>query len=269
MIGQKNILHKIDTIDEKSIPQFIVVSGLRGSGKTSIINYLNDTKIHSHEIVNITSIDDIREICMSAVTFTSNRLFVLSDFDSMNFRAKESILKLCEDIPKNLFIIIETSSLENIKQTLISRAYTITLQNYTYDELYDFCSSLENINNQEIEYLLVSFKTPGDIIRARSCGILELYAFCYKVINNIFIANTFNAMKIADKLKLKSDSSGFDLDLFFTVIMNCAKYSNTVEQYRKLIFATSDALKKLNFVKSINKVALFDNWLFNVKGANV
>lgn len=267
MIGQTKVLTEISKIADGKFPRFSVICGLRGSGKTTLIKYINDTKIHA-EYNEINSIDDIRQICIDAPTYTEPRLYVLSDFDSMNFRAKESILKLCEDIPPNLYIMIETISVENIKQTLLSRANIIKLSGYSIDELTIFCNTLEGISENEISYLINAFKTPGDISRAHNCGIVSLVEFCQKVLSNIYVANTFNAMKIADSLKLKADGSGYDLDLFFTVLMNCAALTLPTNQARQLIMSTSHALQRLN-MKSINKLMLFDTWLFEVKGVSV
>lgn len=267
MIGQTKVLTEISKISDGQFPRFSIICGLRGSGKTSLIKYINDTKIHA-EYNEISSIDDIRQICIDAPMYTEPRLYVLSDFDSMNFRAKESILKLCEDIPPNLYIMIETISVENIKQTLLSRANVIKLSGYTDTELTAFCHTLEGVDENEISYLISSFKTPGDIARAHSCGIRSLVEFCQKVLSNIYNANTFNAMKIADSLKLKADGQGYELDLFFTVLMNCAAISLPVDKAHQLILSTSHTLQKLN-MKSINKLMLFDAWLFEVKGVSI
>lgn len=267
MIGQTKVLTEISKIVDGQFPRFSIICGLRGSGKTTLIKYINDTKIHA-EYNEISSIDDIRQICLDAPMYTEPRLYVLSDFDSMNFRAKESILKLCEDIPANLYIMIETISVENIKQTLLSRANVIKLGGYTDAELTAFCHTLEGIDENEISYLINAFKTPGDIIRAHSNGIRSLVEFCQKVLSNIYNANTFNAMKIADSLKLKADGAGYELDLFFTVLMNCAALTLPANQAHQLILSTSHALQRLN-MKSINKLMLFDAWLFEVKGVSI
>lgn len=267
IIGQTNVINILNKFDKNTFPRFSIVSGLRGSGKSLIIKYIADNILKT-EINLVSSISDVRQICIDAPTFTSYRLYVLNDFDSMNFRAKESILKLCEDTPNNLYIIIETNSLENIKQTLISRANVIQLQNYSNDELSDYCHTLDDFKPEELEYLLAAFKTPGDILRAHNCGILELYSFCYKILTNIFSANMFNAMNISNKLKLKSDSQGYDLDLFFTILMHCAKFYLDMDSAENFINITSKTLTKLNNVKSLNKLMLFDAWLFEIRGVN-
>ena len=267
MIGQKITLDTINHYNKYNFPRFSIVSGLRGSGKTTLVNYINDNIIGA-DLIIVSSIADVRKIFIDAPTFVSPKLFLLGDFDSMNFRAKESILKLCEDIPNNVYIIIETNSLENIKQTLISRANIIKLQNYSNEELKEFCYTLDNFNSEELEYLLAAFKTPGDIIRAHNCNILNLYSFCYKVLNNVFTANLFNAMKISNNLKLKSDGPGYDLDLFFTVLMHCAKFYLSIEQAKLLIETTSKILRVLTTTKSINKLMLFDCWLCELKGVH-
>ena len=162
--------------------------------------------------------------------------------------------------------MIETDSLSNIKSTLVSRANVIQLQQYSDEELRQFCFTLDDLKDEELDYLIAAFKTPGDIIRAHNCGIIGLYSFCYNVINNIYNANLFNAMNIANKLKLKSDGDGFELDLFFTVLLHCAKFYLPINDALNFISITSKTLNTLSSIKTINKLMLFDTWLCSVKG---
>ena len=76
-------------------------------------------------------------------------------------------------------------------------------------------------------------------------------------------------MNISNSLKLKSADSGYDLDLFFTVLMNCAKFYMPVELAVKFIEVTSKTINILNNVKSINKLMLFDSWLCSVNEVNL
>lgn len=264
MIGQKSIIEFINNIPDGKFPRFSIVCGPSGCGKTTLIKYINDTKIHA-EYNECKTMDDVRQVCLDAPNYQSNRLYVLSGFSGLNFRTKEAILKLCEDIPQNLYIIIETNSVSDIKQTLLSRANLINMSAYSRTDLYNFCLTLENATETELNYLLDSFKTPGDILRAHNVGISSLYSFCVKVLNNIFTAHTFNCMKIADSLKLKSDGAGYDLDLFFTVLSNAALNYLQPDSAYLIIKANSNVLNKLS-VSAANKLALFDSWLFEIRG---
>ena len=250
------------------IPQFIIVSGPTGSGKSLFIQELCKTRLNC-EPIEISSIDDVRGICEAAVDLQAPTAYVLSTFDTVNFRTKEAILKLCEETPKYVYIFIETVSSSSLKQTLLSRAFLFNLEPYSTEELKRYCLTLENATETEIENIINVFNTPGNIKRAQQLGSQTFLSFCNKVANFIGTAPLGNALKISSSLKLKNDSPGYDLDLFFNAVSYYALINRDqigLDTAYNIIKASSKITQQLLQVNSLNKQMLFDSWLLSIRG---
>lgn len=268
MIGQikaRRLLKQLETL-----PQFIIVAGPKGSGKTLFITETCKYKLGC-EPIEISSINDVREICETAVDIQQPKAYVLGSFDNVNFRTKEAILKLCEETPKHIYIFIETQSVANIKQTLLSRAFLFNLEPYSTEELKRYCLTLENVTEAESESLISTFNTPGNIQRALNLGVSGFISFCDKVVSFISDAPLANALKISNSLKLKADDTGYELDLFFESISKralLAKDTIGIDAAYSLIKACSSISTVLSQTPTANKQMLFDSWLMKVRGIN-
>lgn len=266
MIGQQKAKTLLSRLC--NIPQFIIVSGPTGSGKTLFIQELCKSRLDC-EPIEVFSIDDIRNICGTAVNIQSPKAYILSSFDTINFRAKEAILKLCEEVPPYIYIFIETKSLANVKQTLLSRAFIFELEPYSKTDLQRYCLTLTNLTEVESESLVSVFKTPGQILRASQLGVQAFIGYCSKVTSFVCTAPLGNAMKISNSLNLKSTDTGYDLDLFFECVAQQALVNwRTIglDSAYKIIFACSKTRQQLAQTTSLNKQMLFDSWLLTIRG---
>ena len=268
VIGQtklKKLLMKLDPL-----PQFIIVAGPKGSGKSLFISETCKYKLGC-EPIEVDSMSAIRDICENAVDVQKPTAYVISNFDNVNFRTKEAILKLCEETPKFIYIFIETQSVANLKQTLLSRAFIFNLETYSKEDLNKYCLTLENVTEAESDSLISTFKTPGNIKRAHALGTQNFISFCDKVVSFIYEVPFGNALKISNSLKLKADSPGFDLDLFFEAIASralLAKDNLGIDAVYSIIKACSTVSIVLSQTPTINKQMLFDSWLMKVRGIN-
>ena len=266
MIGQTTIKKTLQTLIK--IPQFIIVTGASGSGKSLLIESICKTKLKCNPTY-VESMDDIKQIFINAVTAVEPQAYSLHEFDTLNFRAKEAILKLCEDIPNNIYIFIETNNLITVKQTLISRAFIFELEPYSKDQLIKYCLTLENATEADTERLTNIFETPGLIKRANSLNVQEFLNFCNIVSLNLKKVPLSNAMKISNSLKLKAASTGYDLDLFFIAVRYYAyinKDTLGIDFAYTIISTCSKILYNLYISASLNKQMLFDNWLLRIRG---
>ena len=266
MIGQINARKLLKQLDV--LPQFVIVAGPKGSGKTLFITETCKYKLNC-EPIEISSIDDVRKICETAVDIQQPKAYILGSFDNINFRTKEAILKLCEETPKHIYIFIETQSLSNVKQTLLSRAFIFNLEPYSIEELKRYCLTLENVTEAECESLISTFNTPGNIQRALNLGVSGFISFCDKVVSFISEAPFANTLKISNSLKLKADGAGYDLDLFLNAVSRralLAKDNIGVDLAYNLIKACSNISTILAQTPTVNKQMLFDSWLMKIRG---
>ena len=75
----------------------------------------------------------------------------------------------------------------------------------------------------------------------------EFYQFVEKVVDNIYKVQSANAFKLEDKLDIKGDGNGYDLDLFFQAFMQIC--------YEKMFLAISENIDNYN-------VRSFSHWLW-------
>ena len=147
MIGQKEILRKIDKLIETGFPRFIIITGAKGQGKKELAKYIfhkldeyyvtpepdNRGGIYMVEIDS--KIDAIREMIQMAYKQTEPIIYLIADADKMSIGAKNSLLKVIEEPPNNAYFILTLQQIENTLPTIKSRCTELAMENYSYDEL--------------------------------------------------------------------------------------------------------------------------------------
>ena len=277
MIGQINLLKQIDKlIEENKFPRFSIVTGQKGQGKTELILQISQ-KLRISFINFGTGIDEIRQMIELAYKQVNPVIFVINNADNMSLNAQNSLLKLVEEPPNNCFIVLELNDINNTLETIRSRCQEFKMENYTKEELIQFINkdyfklSVENKN-----ILLDICQNKYQISLMIEYGVQEFYQFVEKVVDNIYKVQSANAFKLEEKLDIKGDGNGYDLDLFFNtfhqICMNrllqivdvdnnkedlCTKYANSIE-------ITAKYKNKLN-IRGINRQAILDSWILSVR----
>jgi len=241
ILGQDNLLNKLNNYDLNNFPRSLLLVGDRGSGKHLISNYIKEN------ILNLPLID-ITEIISSEVIdniyINPNPSIYLINLSDITEKSQNILLKFIEEPLSNAYIILLCESKLNVLNTILNRCVTIELELYTKDILSNFIS-----NNENKELILNVLKTPGDIINSNLSNIEELYDLCIKICDKINSANILNSLSICDKINYKDEYSKFDLNLFLDVLaysLNkyyketlCLKYLNMylilIENRKKLI----------------------------------
>lgn len=138
LIGQNNNKKLIDEgkLDNAS---FIIIKGPTDYGKTYLAKY-----IANHYQMNYIELDykvaTVRELVESS-NYDNNCVYHFKDFEKSSAAAKAALLKIAEETPKGVKIIV-TSQASNILQTLTSRAYVMSMESYTIDELEEYANKL-------------------------------------------------------------------------------------------------------------------------------
>lgn len=264
MIGQTNLIKKIDSMPE--IPRFLILIGPRGSGKSLLAKYIS--KKFDCTFVNPESdIEGVRETIKLSYSQSGNTLYYFKDSDKMSSGAKNALLKVTEEPPQKSFFIISSESESNILETLRSRSITLTLENYSRMELFDYALTKNN-NADLIESILDSgcVLTPGDIEIMLGYNVVEFNFFIKNVIENIFDSNFSNVMKIPSRIKTKEDGEGYDLTLFMRALMNGFYYSSYENREKlRVVKIISKYLNELK-ITGINKAFLLDQMIIELRG---
>ena len=265
MIGQAQLLSQINTqLQNNKFPHFTIFEGLEGSGRTTLAKYVANALGASYAEIE-TRADAVRTMREVALTTATKTFFCIRNADNMSAEAKNSILKITEECPANVYICMTVENVQAVLDTIRSRAVIYYMEAYTPAQILEYAS--EKVENRQFErdIIVALCETPGEVETLLKIEIRAFYDYVNQVVDNIAIVTGANAFKIADKLALKSDSEGYPIKLFFRAFLAiCA--SNLDAQKAEGIRITSRYLQQLQNV-SLSKQMLIDAWILDIRGA--
>lgn len=148
LIGQENNKELIDSgkLDNSN---FIIIKGPSDCGKTYLAKYIADH--YNMDYVKLDNkVSTVRDLVDSS-KYNNNCIYHFEDFEKSSVAAKAALLKIAEETPEGIKIIVTTQA-SNILQTLTSRAYVLSIEPYTEEQLSEYASTL-NFNIQLLERL--------------------------------------------------------------------------------------------------------------------
>lgn len=254
MIGQIEVKNKlINLYNENKLPKVIILSAPEGFGKKEFIKWFANTLDIPYKIFN-NSIDDIREaIEMSQNQFTT-QIYAFDSIEQNNATqnkvAQNSILKLLEEPPLNVFIFLLCKDSNLLLSTVKSRGIEVKLTGYTREELSNFNSNA---------LALDIFNCPKDLIDSKDIDIEDLVNNVNKIVDKLDIASISNALKLNSYVKIKNKDGeydkkdGYDINLFIKALRYSffKKYKETKDEKIRLKFNLLQ--KALNHLKSNSK----------------
>lgn len=273
MIGQQNLINKINRLIETEFPRFVILTGPKGQGKRTIAKYIA-TQLKSNIIELDIKVDSIREAIKLSYEYTEPIIYLIPDADRMSLGAKNSLLKVIEEPPNNAYFILTLQTLQNTLKTIQSRCIHLPLNNYSEDELLQFINSINlNLPQKDKELILSIATNKYQIQKLLEYDINKFYVYIEKVAYNIFKVQSANAFKITEQLDIKNDGSGYNIKLFFQAY--CAFCINEVIKLMDLedssykiwcncILVTNKWANKLN-ITGINKQSLLDMWILEIR----
>lgn len=260
MIGQN--LFKTYLSNWKTPPHFIILNGDEGSGRSSIIDLI----IHKFNYQTVTcgsSVEEVRNIVSMAYSLTSPTFYMFYSGDKLSVAAKNALLKIVEDTPKNAFFIMRTEF--GVIDTLKNRAFYYEMSSYTFDELKEYFikENKEPIFNKYYQIC----KNIGQIKTFLSSPYEDIIDYCSKITDVISTVSQGNILNIPTKLNLDKTADKWNTTLFINILewelFN--KYKSTKEdKYFQAIFRLNDLKSRLRIV-GVNKQVAFDNFLLGLK----
>lgn len=270
MIGQNSILSTTDTwIEKGQVPRFLIISGGRGSGKTTLVKEIA-RRMKAYLIECGSSVDAVREAVNNCYKCSATTVYLFDDADAMSTAAKNAMLKITEEPPRQAHFIVTVRNSENMLETLRSRATNISMQPYTSAELDLFYDKYTHKKNQLIREVC---DAPGMMLEMEKINVEELINFCETIVDNIRQVTGVNAFKIVQRIRLKEEGEGYDPELFFHCmkyvllerlregralgdeLMMCARMLNTTCRYHREFNLTG-----------VKKDATLDMWVLEMRG---
>lgn len=266
MIGQEELKATIDTLLSK-FPRFLILTGDEGSGRKTIARY-TAARLNAEIIMVGNRVDDVREIIEIATKHKVKRIYLFENADNMSTSAKNALLKITEEPPRNAYLIMTVKNIDRMLKTIKSRATILTMDSYNIHNLEEYIKLKKyNLTAEEKEMVCRICTNPGEVDRIIEYDITAFYNYVKTVVEHIGKVHGANALKIGEKLKYKKDGEGWEIDLFFrTVITAYAdlfldRYSNT---YLECMRVTSKYMSELD-ITGINKQMLVDAWILDIR----
>ena len=277
MIGQQALCELVDAqIAGNKFPRFSIFVGDDAGERSDLALYC--AKALGGEVVTLTTptVAEIRHVISEAYKVAQTTTYLIEDSDGISSAAKNAMLKVTEEPPNNAYFIMTLSDINTMLDTIRSRAYIYTMEAYTYQQLSSYFNS--KYKSEHKAFVLDVCETPGDIDKLEAmCGGHEdvFQDYIELVLNNIASVSIANALKSTERIALKdTDTDKFDLRMFFYGIVNIIvhKVNNDGEidtallrKYAGVVQVTKECLALMKRTKSVNKSALLDIWVLDVR----
>lgn len=270
MIGQTRILDDIRYwISTDTMPRFILISGMRGAGK-GVLASIIAKMMKAYYIQCDLSVDSVREAVKNCYKCSAPTVYVFRDADKMSIAAKNAMLKITEEPPRQAYFIITVQNASNMLETLRSRATNIKMLPYSREELVEYykCTYGDDIDDTILSYADV----PGQIDHFKSIDMDSLIGFCQSFIDNIQQVTGVNAFKAVQKIKIKEDKDGYDADIFFHCLkklltkrcLSRACSADNRVKYSAMLKCTCEYHHQFNLT-GVKKDSVLDMWVLKIR----
>lgn len=269
MIGQSNFKRSVaDMVENNSFPRFSIIVGQPGSGKKLMSQYIaKQLNIQSAFIG--TSVDEIRTMITEAYRLAMPLVYIIADADKMSPAAKNALLKVTEEPPRQAYFILTLTDLSNTLGTIKSRGTVFYMDPYTQNEIDEYYHNNYPSFADERKIVDEICSTPGEVDKIVEMGTTSFYEYVEKVVDNIAVVSGSNSFKIAQQIKLKeSDTDKYDLKLFWKTFMSICSLRLRTDpiKYSDGIKITSKYIQELR-ITGINKASAVDMWILDIRKA--
>ena len=259
MVGQKDILNNVDYwIKTDTVPRFMIISGGKGCGKATLAKEIAH-RMRAYLIECELSVDAVREAVKNCYKCAGTTVYLFRGADNMSTAAKNAMLKITEEPPRQAHFIVTVRNSENMLETLRSRATNIQMAPYSADELDRFYHDYTHKKNSMIREVC---DVPGMMREMEKIDVEELMDFCNTIVDKVQEVTGVNAFKIVQRIRLKEDGQGHDPELFF----HCMKYVLMQRVLRMSVDKDSRAREEVKILSRMLNITCKYHQEFNITG---
>lgn len=258
MIGQKNLLEKINKYTLDTFPHSVLFVGERGCGKHTLANYV------SENILNIPITDITKSLSyelISDIYRTTTPNIYLINLNEITEKEQNIILKFVEEPLINSFIILICNNKNFVLNTVLNRCVPFEFENYTQTELSNFYE--ENIDK---DIVLKVLRTPGKIKSVNLKNLSEMQDVSNKMLEKLTQATLSNTLTIKNKINFKDEYDKFDLEIFLDMLTYLA-YNRFLKEYDINMYKMFETIKNMRKRLSnsrLNKELFIENLLLKL-----
>ena len=260
MIGQRRLQEKLNTVNIETFPKSLILSGDAGCGKHLFCSML-EKKFPNwlFQYINSSISYSFVESCYLLV----NPAFYIFNADNLTEREQNVLLKLFEEPPENVNIILLSTNTEILLNTIVNRAIVWEFEKYTTEDLTSFLGS----KNPE---LLTLVTTPGQLLSLSDDNINAMIDLSNLIIDKIGNASISNTLSLSKKFFDDEGKNQFDalifIRLFRKILLQKIQECNNVK-YLSAYETTNNFYNNILRIKNINKKYLFENFILELKSS--
>lgn len=238
----QHLPHALILVAEPGLDSAGVVESIISSTPSQVL------RVSPEETKKSISVEQVRALAMNVRTTTSmRRVLHITPADAMTEEAQNALLKLLEEPAEAVHLLLETTSLEGLLPTIISRSQIVTLSRtspHQDDELLAD-SSFDDQTKQQVRFLAAG--RPA-LIRQMIAQpeLLEQYRHLAADAKQIISGNTYEALRACFRHSGSREQALQLIDVVATILKFGAKRRGVDPQTRRLVDNTHAAIEALN-----------------------
>ena len=258
ILGQKKLIGRIfGQIDDGTFPHFVILAGVRGSGKNTLADFIGE-RLGADTVRVDKSVEAVRNMVDAVRKVSTKMLYVFPRAEELSAQAVNAMLKTLEEPPENVYFLFTTRNEQLLLGTIQSRGTLYHMDAYSREELQEYA-----LGARVPKYC----KTPYDVtLYNRVAGLND---FAILVAQNIHKVSIANALKIADRVALSGEEDKYDIALFFEAFKAVClelmrKDKERAQMYYSWIEMTAHFQRDI-LRTGVNLKMLFDMWILSVR----
>lgn len=147
-----------------SCKQAILIHGESGCGKTYLA-HMYHRFIHTNQFIQIgNTMQDIRDFIANAFDISERTTVCIENIDAGTDGVSQAILKILEEPPKNIYIVITARNVKKIPVTILSRCNEVYVSHFRFDDLMFYAKNQYGLKAESMrDDIKVLCKNPNDI----------------------------------------------------------------------------------------------------------
>lgn len=158
-------------------------------------------------IIPIDQIRDLKNEAIYASYEGGRKIYIIADADKMAREGSNALLKLLEEPPQDLHLILTTSSLNTMLETIRSRCQTIYFPALTYTEAEQVAGKFLDLNDETIKLIHLSEGNLKKVFEVSAEDITHKNQVVYEFLKAVAAANILGLYEMTEQVAKSRDKN--------------------------------------------------------------